>query len=175
MLQMVAQHVLCSFDRSNCSVEKISLQFVYAAEHSLNKFLDVSLEILKILHANINILNFQKFAQMRIGCYFLRKEGKYYHLVQDKTARQHKLQSTPVNGPNFKSIATPSSLAEDSSEMSIYPQGSLSIPPGHYSNLLCLNSITSLRSILSQASLTYKRLAWTAHPQTSRFQDLSAI
>jgi hypothetical protein len=73
---------------------------------------------------------------MKIGGYFLKKEGRYYHLVQDRTTRQHKMQSTPVNGPNFKSIATPSSLAEDSSEMSIYPQGSINIPPGHHSKLV---------------------------------------
>jgi len=63
----------------------------------------------------------------------LRKEGKFYHLVEDWSARLHKTQSTPVNGPNFKSTATPSSLAEDSSEMFFFSQGAMTIPPGHYS------------------------------------------
>ncbi|XP_059469171.1 KICSTOR complex protein SZT2-like [Neocloeon triangulifer] len=113
-LQMVAQHVMSSVDRINCSMEKIDLHFVFGADHSLNKFIE-------------------NFVTLRIGCYFLRKEGKYYHLVQDRTARQHKMQSTPVNGPHFKSIATPSSLAEDSSEMSIYQNEGINIPQSHYS------------------------------------------
>ncbi|XP_065351660.1 KICSTOR complex protein SZT2-like isoform X3 [Cloeon dipterum] len=115
-LQMVAQHVISSssFTLANCSVQKIPLNFVFGAEHSLNQFLD-------------------KFAQLRINFYFLRKESNFYYLVQDLNSRQHKMQSTPVNGPNFKSIATPSSLAEDSSEMSMYQNDIIEIPQTHYS------------------------------------------